>query len=127
MTNSVTDAVTIAVAVGSALSTVWVYYITVLVGLAAAIGALANTDHKTSVNVKTIITIAVLIFTSGKSIFSLNSMINNLNNVIDYISSHSTDLGPLVARMRFDYWMLIVQPVGVLLLLLWLWLGVSSL
>jgi hypothetical protein len=82
--DSVTDAVTIAVAVGSALSTVWGYYITVLVGLAAAIGALAAIDHHTSFNVKLVITIAVLIFMSV-NLHSLYSLINDLNNVINYI------------------------------------------
>ncbi len=119
--NSVTDAVTIAVALGSALSTIWGYYITVLVGLVAAIGALAATKQRIDTSEKIVISIAVLTFTVVNA-YSLNSMIHNLNTVIDYISSHSTDLGPIVLDMRFDYWMIVVNPIGVGLLLIWLWL-----
>ncbi len=119
--NSVTDAVTIAVALGSALSTIWGYYITVLVGLVAAIGALAATKQRIDTSEKIVISIAVLTFTVVYA-YSLNSMIHNLNTVIDYISSHSTDLGPIVLDMRFDYWMIVVNPIGVGLLLIWLWL-----
>ena len=119
--NSVTDAVTIAVALGSALSTIWGYYITVLVGLVAAIGALAATKQRIDTSEKIVISIAVLTFTVVNA-YSLNSMIHNLNTVIDYISSHSTDLGPIVRDMRFDYWMIVVNPIGVGLLLIWLWL-----
>jgi hypothetical protein len=119
----VSDAVTIAVALGAALSSVWGYYITVLVGLAAAIGALAASGKAISVHTKSVISFAIILFRIV-NVYSLNATMNSLNAMIDYISTHSDDLdfGIIVGRMRFTYWMLDVQPVGVVPLLIWLWL-----
>ena len=120
-----TDAVTIAVAWGSALSTVWGYYITVLVGLAGAIGALAATGQVINLKIKSVITAVALIFTIVNA-HSLNSVINNLNRVIDYISSHNGALGWIAGQMRFGCSMITFQPIGMLLVLLWLWIGIPG-
>jgi hypothetical protein len=41
--------------------------------------------------------------------------------MINYIA-RNTEFGQIVATTGFDYWTLAVQPIGVLLLLAWLWL-----
>jgi hypothetical protein len=117
----VTDAVTIAAALGSALSTVWGYYVTVLVGLAAAIGALAASGTAINNNVKIVITLAIIMF-AAINFISLYHLINELNSMIEYIATHNTEFGKIVATMGFGYWTPVVQPAGVMLLLIWLWL-----
>ena len=77
-----TDAVTIAAALGSALSTVWGYYVTVLVWLAAAIGALAASGTAINNNVKIVITLAIIMF-AVINFISLYHLINELNSMIE--------------------------------------------
>jgi hypothetical protein len=113
------DAVSIAVALGSALSTVWGYYITVVIGLAAAIGTLAATGKVINDQVKIVITIAVVLFTVV-NVYSLYSTMSNLNFVIDYIANNN-ELRPIVQKLKFDFWMLGLPPVGTILLIIWLW------
>jgi hypothetical protein len=118
--NSVTDAVQIAIGLGTALSTVWGYYVTVLIGLFTAIGALAATGKQIDKSMKSVITFAALVFMIV-NLHSLYGTINTVRPVIDYISSHSSELSPLVQNIKPDYWLLLVQPIGIILLLLWLW------
>jgi hypothetical protein len=119
--NTVADAVTIAAALGSALSTVWGYYVTVLVGLAAAIGALAASETHIDNKVKIVITLAIVMF-AAINFISLYHLISELNPMIEYIATHNTEFGKIVSTMSFSYWTLVVQPAGVILLLVWLWL-----
>lgn len=115
-----TDAISIAVALGAGLSTIWGYYVTVIVGLAAVIGALAAARIPLDTNVRITVTIAVVLF-MAVNLISLKTTTSHLNRVIDYISSKDSELGSIVGRMRFSYSMLLIQPIGVILLLIWLW------
>jgi hypothetical protein len=119
---SVADAVVIAVALGSALSSVWGYYFAVLVGLTAAIGALAASNTKIDPTVKTVFSVAIVLLLVI-SLEATNNLINRLNSMIDYVTSHSNDLGHIVSTMRFQYQQLWVQVIGVGLLLGWLWIS----
>ena len=116
----ISDAVSIAIALGTALSTVWGYYLTVLIGLAATIGAYAALQRNINKGVKGVVTLAVILFIVVNFI-SIYSTIRNFNAVVDYISKDK-DLGSMASGMKLNYLMLLPQPIGFVLLVIWLWM-----
>ena len=94
----ISDAVSIAIALGTALSTVWGYYLTVLIGLAATIGAYAALQRNINKGVKGVVTLAVILFIVVNFI-SIYSTIRNFTAVVDYISKDK-DLGSMASSMK---------------------------
>jgi hypothetical protein len=119
MDKSVSDAVTIAVGLGAALSSVWGYYFVVIVGLAAAIAALTPI----TLTIKIVFTVAIAA-SFVLSVLATKDLIDRLNSMIDYIVKNSSnDFAETARAMKFEYWQMGIQLIGSILLLGWLWAG----
>lgn len=115
------DAVTLAVGLASVLNSVWGYYMTVIVGLAAAIGALSTATRPLDDLTKLVIT-AVLVLFGLFNFLSLYSTTNRLNAVIKFIANNNNDdFGKLVGGMSVRKWVLFLQPIGLIAMIYWLW------
>jgi hypothetical protein len=119
MTDSAAIAATLLQGLIGAISSVWQYYLSVILGLVAVIAALAQSkSSRLALSSKIAITVAVVLF-GVENYYSLSALTDQINGLVDIIKAKTPELAAVSGLSKQG---LILQPIGLFSVLVWLWL-----